>query len=186
MINEATAPTPDDDHPDKTGETSPTGAGASRRLRAIRTEIHIARDLERLLGQLKDMGYHDGDLVLTEERSPSGEVPPAPFALVGRKRDAASGSGAFVPVRDLFSVWPVLLEQGKHGIEIKRFKGLGEMDAEQLWETTMDPDHRTLLRVTWDAASKAERLFKVLMGEEVEPRRRYIEEHALEVKNLDV
>ncbi|MFM8641341.1 MAG: hypothetical protein ACKOEP_00690, partial [Phycisphaerales bacterium] len=72
------------------------------------------------------------------------------------------------------------------GIEIKRFKGLGEMDASQLWETTMDPAKRTLLRVTWDAASEADALFSILMGENVEQRRSYIEKHALEVKNLDV
>ena len=60
------------------------------------------------------------------------------------------------------------------------------MNADELWETTMNPEHRRLLRVTWDAASEAERLFGILMGEEVEPRRKYIEDHALEVKNLDV
>ena len=60
------------------------------------------------------------------------------------------------------------------------------MDADQLWETTMNPENRTLLRVTWDAASEAENLFSILMGEHVEPRRKYIEDHALEVKNLDV
>ena len=60
------------------------------------------------------------------------------------------------------------------------------MDAAQLWDTTMDPSKRTLVRVTWDMASDADSLFTILMGEEVEPRRRFIEEHALEVKNLDV
>ena len=60
------------------------------------------------------------------------------------------------------------------------------MDAEQLWETTMDPDIRTLIRVTWDAASEADTLFSTLMGENVEQRRKYIEDHALEVKNLDI
>ena len=71
-------------------------------------------------------------------------------------------------------------------MEIKRFKGLGEMDAEQLWDTTMDEDRRTLLRVQMEQAGDADALFSVLMGEQVEPRRKYIEDHALEVKNLDV
>jgi DNA gyrase subunit B len=75
---------------------------------------------------------------------------------------------------------------GKQGIEVGRFKGLGEMNAEELWETTLDPSKRVLLRVTLEEAGVAERMFSVLMGEDVERRRQFIEEHALEVKNLDV
>ena len=75
---------------------------------------------------------------------------------------------------------------GKHGIEVKRFKGLGEMNSEELWDTTLDPARRMLLRVTLEEAGEAERLFSVLMGEDVEVRRKFIEDHALEVKNLDV
>jgi DNA gyrase subunit B len=86
-------------------------------------------------------------------------------------------------VRDIL---PKLLDVGRRGMEVKRFKGLGEMDAAQLWETTMDPTKRTLLRVQWDDASVADELFSILMGEDVDQRRTYIEQHALEVKSLDV
>ena len=74
----------------------------------------------------------------------------------------------------------------KHGIEVGRFKGLGEMNAEELWITTMDPQRRTLLRVTLEGANNAEAMFSTLMGEDVERRRQFIEAHALEVRNLDV
>ena len=75
---------------------------------------------------------------------------------------------------------------GEKGIRITRFKGLGEMDAEQLWETTMDPARRTLFQVRLDDVAAANGLFATLMGDDVEPRREFIERHALEVKNLDV
>ncbi|HEY9582612.1 MAG TPA: DNA topoisomerase IV subunit B, partial [Savagea sp.] len=69
--------------------------------------------------------------------------------------------------------------------EVSRFKGLGEMDAEDLWDTTMDPDKRVLLQVQLDNAVEANETFEQLMGDEVEPRRRFIEENAVYVKNLD-
>ncbi len=91
-----------------------------------------------------------------------------------------------VEAAGLAQILPALHEIGRRGMQVKRFKGLGEMDASQLWETTMDPTRRTLLRVTMDEAAEADRLFSTLMGENVEERRRFIEDHALEVKNLDV
>jgi DNA gyrase subunit B len=81
---------------------------------------------------------------------------------------------------------PAVRDAGGRGLTITRFKGLGEMNAEELRETTLDPANRTLVQVTMDDAYAADDLFRVLMSDKVEPRREFIEKHALEVRNLDV
>ncbi len=90
------------------------------------------------------------------------------------------------PCYTLKEVIDFVRENGRKGIEIQRYKGLGEMNADQLWETTMDPIKRTLLKVTLPDAIAADHMFTMLMGEEVPPRRAFIEQHALSVKNLDI
>lgn len=94
------------------------------------------------------------------------------------------GSGS--EVKDFSELINVVFTLGKKGLEIQRYKGLGEMNPEQLWETTMNPETRTILQVKIEDAVEADAIFTVLMGDEVEPRREFIYQNALDVKNLDI
>ena len=103
---------------------------------------------------------------------------PAPFFL------GENGGSEQVQTRQL--LLDRVLIAAKKDLTIQRYKGLGEMNPEQLWETTMNPERRTLLQVKIDDAVETDQIFTILMGDAVEPRRRFIENNALEVKNLDV
>jgi len=145
----------------------------------ITEELHEVVRLNELNGKLtKEYGLDITDFLLRLTRADSGEALPTKFEIVSGddRHSVASLADLCTAVRHL----------GGKGMEIKRFKGLGEMNSEQLWETTMDPARRTLLQVTLENAGEADRLFSILMGDDVEKRRNFIREHALEVQNLDV
>ena len=103
------------------------------------------------------------------------------------------GEGVFIvrakgetEVASLREAMVVMRKAGQEGLSLQRYKGLGEMNASQLWETTMEPGTRTLLRVCLEDAVRADEMFSILMGSSVEDRRKFIEKHALDVRDLDV
>ena len=169
----------DPDAPDNTPATTSHGNGNGARLsrRATLFEIHEATSIFKLLGELDRHGLH-----LQHFRSEDKPV----FELIENPE-----AGERERVHPLFSVPAILervLEIGRRGVEIKRFKGLGEMNAKELFTTTMDPTNRRLLRVKFNDENEieADRMFTILMGDIVEPRRQFIEDNALNVRNLDV
>ena len=141
-------------------------------------EIYGARDLSKLAAKLRTRGIDIADWHLEARQDVGREKPYAKFSIV------SNGDAADVP--GVSQVLSTVRRLGQKGMDIQRFKGLGEMNAEQLWQTTMDPARRTLKRVLIEEVAEAEHIFSVLMGSDVAPRRAFIERHALEVRNLDV
>jgi DNA gyrase subunit B len=125
-----------------------------------------------------------------EEEQPDAEGAPPPGSVETREAKGARG-GSKIPrepvekqtARELFTY---IVDQGKKDYQVQRYKGLGEMTSTQLWETTMDPERRTLLQVKLEDIAETETIFTTLMGEDVEARRKFIEDNALDVKNLDI
>ncbi len=141
--------------------------------RARHVELHESKAVSQLLEQLAEKG-------LNVEHYSAQDHPL--FELI-------EGEGEKERRKPLFSIGEILesiMEVGRKGLEIKRFKGLGEMNPKQLFGTTMDPEKRKLLRIDVADAIEAEEMFTKLMGDEVEPRRQFIEDNALNVRNLDV
>jgi DNA gyrase subunit B len=151
---------------------SGTNGHAQKRLHIV--ELHEVRSLNKDLNDLRNLGF-DIEALMPQRRTGSLE---SRYKL--RREDAEIG------IDDLRGLLAAVRKAGEKGLSVTRFKGLGEMNAEELRETTLDPANRTLLQVKMEDLGAADELFRVLMGDVVEPRREFIEKHALEVRNLDV
>ena len=141
--------------------------------RCIHIELHESKAVAELLNKLEKKG-----LSIDQYRAADKPL----FELIEGDGDAQKKR----PLHSIPEILESVKEVGKRGVTITRFKGLGEMDAKELFVTTMDPAKRRLLKVDVTDAIEAEEMFSKLMGDEVEPRRQYIEDNALNVRNLDI
>jgi DNA gyrase subunit B len=148
------------------------------------TERWVLRLERRLHGNLR-RSLIDADFLASGDHGLLAELAQTLSGLVGEGAAVSRGE-ASAPVRDFREALDWLMEQVKRNMNVQRYKGLGEMNPEQLWETTMDPTVRRLLKVQIEDAIAADEIFTTLMGDQVEPRRAFIEDNALRVANLDV
>jgi DNA gyrase/topoisomerase IV subunit B len=122
----------------------------------------------------------DGEVQPADGPAPGPEsTPPAAAGARGRRE-------ADVTLDSVDAFVDYFVAAGKKGVATNRYKGLGEMNPDTLWTTTMDPENRTLLQVRAEDHTEADQMFTTLMGDQVEPRRKFIEDNALDVRNLDV
>lgn len=138
-------------------------------------ELHEVRTINSALKELAPLGFSVDDLIPAERTGSTS----ARFELI-------RGEDTRRPLNDLRDLLPEVRTAGEKGLQVTRFKGLGEMNAEELRETTLDPENRTLLKVNLTDAGAADEMFRLLMGDKVEPRREFIEKHALDARNLDI
>jgi DNA gyrase subunit B len=142
-------------------------------------EFYEAREIDKIIERIEKLGVDIEDYDVDETAKKSGKDAPKPkYAIKAEK-----AKNLFYGLKEILKF---VMSAGKEGMAIQRYKGLGEMNPHQLWETTMDPEKRTLLKVTLEDAVETDSMFTILMGESVEPRREFIEKHAHEVKVLDI
>ena len=172
-VSDAAAPAADETAAPAPGQNGDSAAAQGPQLHI--TELHEVRTINQGLADLREKFGFDLDMLIPQERTGSDQPR---YVLRRGEHD--------VSLKDLRGLAHAVREMGQKGLHVTRFKGLGEMNAEELRETTLDPANRTLVRVTMQDLGAADDMFRVLMGDKVEPRREFIEKHALEVRNLDV
>ncbi|MCA9063609.1 MAG: DNA gyrase subunit B, partial [Planctomycetaceae bacterium] len=138
-------------------------------------DLHEIKTLNEAFNALKDYGFFLKDFIPAGMKNAE---PVYPFLI---ERD-----DQVVKLTSLRELTAELRKLGERGLTLTRFKGLGEMNSDELWDTSMDPEKRVLLQVRMEDAAAADEIFRVLMGDQVEPRREFIEKHALDVKELDI
>jgi DNA gyrase subunit B len=160
------------DGSEKDGSEKDDSEKQTRRARI--TELYEVRAINIALKELADSGFGIESL-MTQDRTGSD-----------KPRYVLQSDNNSIAMENLRELLPAIRTAGEKGLQVTRFKGLGEMNAEELRETTLDPAKRRLVRVIMPDDRVASELFQRLMGDQVEPRREYIEKHALDVQNLDV
>ena len=133
-------------------------------------EIWEQMELVKAVKKLQDIGVDPQDIFGTQAKVKK-------FVLTNKEK---------VEINSLMELLEYADTRGRKGLQIQRYKGLGEMNPSQLWETTMDPERRTLVKITLEDAVESDKIFTTLMGDQVEPRRNFIQEHAHEIRYLDI
>jgi DNA gyrase subunit B len=162
-------------------------SGGYPRQHMIGVDFVTAGEYRTLVANHRDIPSFDGEVIVSGVTETAADATDATDGGNGAEAPKPSKEKAVdVTLRTLDDVVDYFIAAGKKGVAVNRYKGLGEMNPDQLWATTMDPQVRTLLQVRAEDHTEADLMFTTLMGDQVEPRRKFIEDNALDVKNLDV